>query len=155
MRPSAIDRLLSNIKVQGDCWIWQASRRGQYGAFFAWGKRMGAHQFSWRWYKNDSQEIPPKMEVTHSCDTPLCVNPDHLSLKTHIENMHERDERGRQNPIIGTDHPNAKLNPDKVGEIRKDLARGVSCKELGRKHHVKPMAIYQILYGISWRHVTD
>lgn len=40
-------------------------------------------------------EIPPKMCVLHSCDNPHCINPSHLRLGTHKENMQDKVLRGR------------------------------------------------------------
>lgn len=31
----------------------------------------------------------------HTCDTPMCVNPDHLRIGTQKENMDDRDKKGR------------------------------------------------------------
>lgn len=75
------------------CWMWTAhlSNRG-YGQFWVEGKFQLAHRMSYRIYVG---EIPSKMCVLHKCDTPACVNPDHLFLGTHKDNMDDRDAKGR------------------------------------------------------------
>jgi hypothetical protein len=79
------------------CWIWTGAA-ARYGSM-KFGKRAGkAHRFSWEAYKG---EIPAGLEVCHTCDVTLCVNPDHLFLGTHLENMHDRDRKGRGNQPSG------------------------------------------------------
>ena len=39
--------------------------------------------------------IPAGLVVMHSCDTPNCVNPNHLSVGTQLENMRDAARKGR------------------------------------------------------------
>lgn len=41
-----------------------------------------------------------KLKVLHKCDTPACVNPQHLYLGTQLQNVKDRVERGRGNSGI-------------------------------------------------------
>ena len=58
------------------------------------GERTSAHRFSWEAF--NERGIPAGMVVMHTCDTPMCVNPDHLRIGTQKENMKDRDVKGRQ-----------------------------------------------------------
>lgn len=75
------------------CWLWTASLcRDGYGNFYDGKRVIGAHRFSWQTYKG---EIPEGLHILHKCDTPACVNPDHLSLGTHRDNMNDSLLKGR------------------------------------------------------------
>lgn len=87
----------SRVDRRGDdeCWTWQGSTfRGGYGRFHVRKKEvMQAHR--WSWQNAHGQEIPEGMFVLHSCDNPPCVNPAHLRLGDHAENMRDRAQRKR------------------------------------------------------------
>lgn len=73
----------------GGCWLWTAGRSSDgYGKFQAgtWGhpRPARAHRISWEMATGRSAEGGV---VLHACDTPLCVNPAHLSLGTHADNV--------------------------------------------------------------------
>jgi hypothetical protein len=40
--------------------------------------------------------IPGEAHVLHHCDVSACVNPSHLYLGTHQDNMSDKVKRGRQ-----------------------------------------------------------
>ena len=76
-----------------DCWIW-AGVLDRYGYGRPWwnGKQIGAHRLAWIAANGPIQD---GLHVLHSCDRPACVNPYHLRLGTHAENLRDRDSKGR------------------------------------------------------------
>ena len=71
-----------------ECWIWIASKGGHgYGTFRADKDTVTkAHRFSWELHNG---KIPKGMMVLHRCDIPLCVNPAHLFIGNHTDNMQD------------------------------------------------------------------
>lgn len=79
-------------------WIAGAATNNGYGRFNRKRPDGGfvgvlAHRFAWE--QANGTAVPPGLEVLHSCDTPRCVNPAHLSVGTHKENMEQMARRGR------------------------------------------------------------
>lgn len=74
------------------CWLWMG-HVNPYGLFQIDGVRVGAHVASYYLLKDGPIEYG--MVVRHTCDTPSCVNPDHLELGTYEQNNQDRDRRGR------------------------------------------------------------
>jgi len=78
------------------CWIWTGATRGNnhYGAIkISQTKSVLCHRLSYEMYK---ETIPSSMKVLHTCDNPLCCNPNHLVLGTQLDNIKDRDMKGRQ-----------------------------------------------------------
>ncbi len=95
---SEICRFMSKIKLdkQTKCWLWRAHKnRTSYGTYLLskWKKTGLAHRASYILFKG---EIPKGMFVCHHCDTPPCVNPDHLWLGTASDNQIDCVRKGRK-----------------------------------------------------------
>ena len=91
-RAVAVDRL------ENGCWIWLGRTRSapRYGAIYwndeAGRHSVGAHRIS---YILAHGTVSPTDVVMHICDTPLCVNPDHLRAGTQGDNMRDAARKGR------------------------------------------------------------
>lgn len=121
-----------------DCWIWQGCKNSRgYGDIFFLGRTEKAHRAAYIAFKGD---IPDGMFVCHSCDNPSCVNPAHLWLGTHSENMADMREKGRAK----TSPQRRKLTDDDILEIRSSTERG---SELARKFNVSGALITLIRQG--------
>lgn len=133
------------------CWIWQAGfQPNGYGRFKLPGKNATAHRASWELHKG---AIPSGLFVLHRCDRPACVNPDHLWLGTHAENMADMRAKRRQNK--GTKQHAATLNEPMVYGIRAMLKHGASQDECATIFGVSRSTIQEIGTRARWAHLPD
>ena len=100
------------------CWLWEGAQDAKgYGQFFYPPRNMvDAHVVAYELYKGSRQGL----YVLHRCDTPCCVNPDHLELGTQQENVRQRDARQRRAPPQGDKNGRALLTDTQVMAIRND-----------------------------------
>jgi hypothetical protein len=67
------------------CWLWLGSGLpAGYGQMWNGDTVEAAHRISYKLFRG---EIPQGLEIDHKCRVRCCVNPDHLELVTHKENM--------------------------------------------------------------------
>lgn len=148
----AAERFARQVKKSIDCWLWSAAKdKDGYGVFR--GEAAGvmhAKAHRWSWAHHNGRQIPDGMLICHSCDTPSCVNPAHLSLGTGAENQKQRWQRGRGFVHFGRRPPAAKLSDDEVREIRAATGRQA---DIGRRYGVSQTAVSDIKRRRSWAHV--
>lgn len=122
------------------CWLWLGAVAGRgYGVLYAGGSRYAkgrqryAHIVSYTLHKGP---VPKGGVVRHICDSPFCVNPDHLLVGTQADNVNDAFARGRIQR--GARHPNAKITAEQRRAIIAD-----------------PRSSYEVArdYGFSARHI--
>lgn len=99
------DRLMSKAvkNVDTGCMEMQSGLdRCGYGRFKINGRSLGAHKISYILHHGDYDQ--DNLEIMHSCDNPKCINPDHLSVGSHSENIIDCILKGR--------HSTASINCD-------------------------------------------
>ena len=134
--------------TESGCVIWMgyATKNG-YGQVGVGGKVLRAHRVAWE-LTNGS--IPEGSDVLHKCDTPSCVNPEHLMLGSQSKNMADMVSKNRD--AIGEKHGNAKLRLNSVIDIL-ESANGPT--ELAKKHGISPSTVCDIRAGRSWVRATS
>jgi hypothetical protein len=149
---TASERLLGSIeKTDGplntQCWVWTGAKHPQgYGALIV--KRNGIKR-TWRAHRLSYEEfVGPAGDlfVCHRCDVRACINPEHLFLGTHADNMADRDRKGRNNAPKGPQKPDTKLDENAVREIRS----GGSARDLAARFGVSISLIYKVRQGRAW-----
>lgn len=92
---TAEERFWSNVDKCGECWTWTGYiKPNGYASFYPGGGRhvgkVYAHRFS---YELVNGPIPNGMEIDHTCNVRNCVNPAHLEVVTHRENLDRAKDR--------------------------------------------------------------
>ena len=145
-----VDRFWAQVNKTDNCWNWDGSiQKGGYGTIELNHKSLKAHRVSyWIHYG----EIPEGMYVCHKCDNRKCVNPEHLFIGTHADNLADAALKGRM--IHGSNSYWSKLSENYVFFIRESLRNkkhtGI---ELAKKFGVFHSTIYNANKGKTWRHV--
>lgn len=95
----------------------------------------------------------PNGMVCHTCDTPACVNPDHLYVGNQEQNMLDRSTRNRQ-AKGEANGGGQKLTEQDVIEIRSkwNTQRGTR-QRLAEEYGVNPTMIINIVEGKRWTHL--
>jgi len=136
------------------CILWQGATcsNGRYGRTSKGATEFMAHRQA---YKDAKGEIPKGMCVCHSCDVGLCVNPKHLFLGTHSDNMKDAASKKRIPHLLkqtGEQNSNSKYTQKFVDEIRQyfndhkvsfsKLAQQFGLKSKGHAHAIVTRKIW-------------
>lgn len=94
---------------------------------------------------------PRPLHVLHEGDNPSCVNPKHLFLGTHAENMKDMTDKGRGNGVKGVKNHKAKITTEQYQEILKMRAEGKPLKLIAQKFGMSISGICRLTTGSRWK----
>lgn len=97
--------------------------------------------------------IPEGLSVLHRCDQPCCINPDHLFLGSHVDNMRDMIAKGRRVEVKGSRHGQSKLSEGQVVEMRRLAARGWRSPALAMRFGISPRNVRDVVARKLWSHV--
>lgn len=143
---------------QSPCWIWLGARAGgrlthqRYGVFrptwFLNDRKMEyAHRIS---YILHHELLLPEEEILHTCDVPLCVNPNHLFKGTQQDNVDDMVAKNRH--TNGIRNGRAILTEDDIIKIKDLRKQGLFHREIAEIFNVSRPAISLILEKVNWKH---
>jgi hypothetical protein len=147
-------RFWAKVNKTDKCWIWQAARSSrlddQYGKIKIGGKVYRSHRVAYA--ISNSLELTFKGHVLHSCDNPLCCNPEHLSLGTHKQNMEQMKLRGRAGKTDqrGAKNHNSKLRDSDIIKIKELINQKLPNKKIAAMFGVAHQTISCIKRGTTW-----
>lgn len=150
---NTIEKILSEENYHIDpntlCWIWiRRCNVGGYPMISFENQDVFVHRISLE--KKMGRKIKPKHKSLHKCDTPCCINPDHLFEGTQIDNMVDMVKKNRSSK--GINQFSCKLTEEKVREIKYGH-KGLNHRELSEIYGVSAFTISTIRRGLKWRHI--
>jgi hypothetical protein len=92
-------RFWSQVDKTGPCWLWKgACETSGYGHICWAGDIIRVHRYSLELHGGS---LAGGLQALHTCDTPSCVNPEHLYAGTHEDNMFDKVKRNRAGRLPG------------------------------------------------------
>jgi hypothetical protein len=145
MKPTVRQRFEGKYTAEPNtgCWLWTAALNDAgYGRLGVPGGWRGAHRVAYELFVGP---VPAGMFVCHRCDTPACVNPDHLFLGLPFDNTADMIAKGRirTGRLFGRSNPNGIIDVQQLVELRSLAAAGATSRTLADR------------YGITVSHARD
>lgn len=101
-------------------------------------------------YEVSFGDIPNGLHVCHHCDVRCCINPSHLFLGTHKQNMEDKVNKGRAHRPAGIINGRTHLTEQDVLAIRDDSR---TIKEIAKAFGLGKSQVSNIKSRISWKHI--
>jgi len=154
MKASTIkERFYSKFIVNSEngCWEWTDHRLAKgYGILKVNDTNKVAHRIS---YEIHIGPITEGMIICHHCDNPPCVNPSHLFMGTHKDNVIDKKSKGRD--IIGEKNGRSKLTEKDIPVIRRLLSNKVRQIDIAKQFALAHRTISAINTGHTWKHIKE
>lgn len=132
---------------EGGCWLWKGSKSaGGYGQLMIARKQLRTHRVA---YEVWVRPLTEDEVVLHTCDTPLCINPEHLIAGSQGDNM--ADKMRKQRHIGG----GQKLTAKDVQHIREGCDSGLITQKMAAElYGISREAAHKIVRRITWKGVV-
>lgn len=140
-------------KTEGGCVLWAGGlNQTGYGVLYSSVANKTVSHYAHRVaYELMVGPIPEGLFILHRCDNPPCVNPVHLRAGTQLENIADRNMKGRQ--AKGYGHGHSKLTDPEVLSIRARFAAGERVASIARDTRLDFSTVHGIVRRKSWKHV--
>lgn len=142
------------INESSGCWEWIGAISGgdrrekyKYGCMTINKKQKRVHRVLYEYLTGIT--IGNKL-LCHKCDNTICVNPDHLFIGTHKDNMRDMIAKNRDYHPKGENN-HSKLKEWQVLEIRRRYAHDESFDMITKDYPVVKSTIQNIIYRKKWR----
>lgn len=135
------------------CWIWTGCLQWKgHGQLRKRGVTKSSHRMSW---EITNGPIPTGLYVLHKCNNAPCVNPAHLYLGTHQDNMRDMRIAGtRKGKTHGERSGRALLKESDIPIIRARRAAGEVSRIVAQDYGVSLACIEEIYKRRNWKHVA-
>jgi DNA-binding transcriptional LysR family regulator len=94
--------------------------------------------------------VPPWLFTCHTCNVRGCINPDHIYLGTHDDNMRDYAQTDDRK---GEGNPSAKLTAEDVMRIRQLASSGLGVTTVARMMGISHSNCSRIVHRKNWKHI--
>ena len=138
-----IDNNISHCPTTG-CWLWTGPcDRNGYGYICIGSKKIMVHRYL-------AGVSDSSICVCHKCDTPACVNPDHMFFGSQVDNMRDMNAKGRHFRPRGEIHPKSKISNSLAAKAREMFSSGFTRKQISDHIHLGYRSTCLLLQGKTW-----
>lgn len=139
-------------EINGECWNVTSHSIGSHGYPVIYRDGNGTTVVRYI-YQELFGLLESDIFVRHKCDNRLCINPEHLESGTHLENIQDMMDRGRDSK--GETSGLNKLNNKQVFDIKQSFANGESVATIAKKYPIVSKSnIRLIVKNEAWKHIT-
>lgn len=166
---ACVEKALRTATQEGDCICYRKNKSAAgYGRVFVMGERRPLHRVLME--AKVGRRLNPEELVLHSCDNPPCASIGHLRIGTLRDNALDMVARNRHPNLYGPNRPTkqptpeqrprgsrvhgAKMDDEKVRQLRSLRALGFPFRELTQIYGIKDATARKIAAGRTWRHVS-
>lgn len=150
-----LSRFWSKVEVcdKDKCWLWSGAKTSaNYGIISLGGKHVAAHRLSWCIHNNtELSQLTREDYITHDCDNPPCVNPNHLKRGGGVSNNLETTLRNRR--ARGEATNSAKLTASDVLAIRRMAKTWDGMCDAMKKYKISQTHVMNIANRKMWKHL--
>lgn len=156
-----IEKFLSIVRPEernaDDCWPWPLSGdKDGYGLMYLVSDKKIKRRAPRISFTIFNGSIPPGEDVLHSCDTPPCVNPKHLTAGSPKKNT--QDMIGKKRHSHGPSRSALLSGKQALGEedipvIRSMRKEGMTFEAIGNAYDRSKATIRDICIRKTWHHI--
>jgi hypothetical protein len=146
---SMLDHEFVHPEPNTGCWLWAGGVVAHgYPCLRIKYKHVLGHRLSWE--LANGRKIPDGMHACHKCNTPRCVNPEHIFIGTAKDNMQHKVASGRSRRGERAAHAIVKLSD--VIEIRALAASGMRMRDIAKLKGMRQGHVSDIARRMIWKH---
>lgn len=133
------------------CIEWDfTATTGGYGVFTHEGVCFYVHRAA---LESIMGSLPAGAFACHHCDNPRCMRPTHLFKGDAVENIKDRDNKGRAARRPGESNGFCRFRESDILEMRKLYAEGMRNSKIAERFKVTSSYMSLVLKKKIWRHI--
>lgn len=127
-----------------ECWEWTGSQTKGYGNLTHKSQTLYAHRVA---YRLEHGDVPDGAHVLHECHNKSCVNPAHLKLGNHTDNMRDARQQGKAHH---------QLDAETALAVKSDYAEtSMTQQQVADKHDISQSLVSLVVNEKIWSDIDN